>query len=404
MTPPAPTSGLTREEGVARICLLRSPGVGPVTFHHLLARYGSARAACQALPELAAAGRLRGARGQGDWQPFTRDQAEAEMLAVRGAGARYLFHDSPDYPPLLAMVEGAPPILILRGDIALATRRPVALVGARNASAGACKIAQGLARDLAERGSVVVSGLARGVDGAAHEGALAVAGGAGTVAVIAGGIDMPSPPEHAALHERIAQEGLLISEMPPGTAPTPTLFPARNRIIAGLALGTVVVEAAFKSGSLITARLAGEYGRAVMAVPGSPLDPRSHGCNAMIRDGAVLVQGVEDVLELVTGFDGAPRAPWHGGAAAAAAPQDGPWAPIGGAGQDEPPPAPQAAQEPPQDLSAIIAALLGVAPVAVDELIRQSGAGTAQVQAVLVDMEMDGAIIRHAGGRVSRMV
>lgn len=399
---PTPSSGLRREEGVARIQLIRSPGVGPATFHHLLARFGSASAALQALPDLAAQGGLRSHRGQGLYQPFSRDGVEAEMLAVRGLGGRYVFHDSPDYPRLLGLAEDAPPILIVRGDMAVAARAPVALVGARNASAGARQIARTLAHDLAEQGSAVVSGLARGVDGAAHEGALAAASGAGTVAVIAGGIDVAYPPDHAALQERIAREGLLISEMPPGTEPTQRHFPARNRIIAALALGTVVVEAARKSGSLITARLAGDYGREVMAVPGSPLDPRSHGCNAMIREGAVLVQGAQDVLELISGFAGGARSQFRAAGQGVRGEQLFPDDLVPeGHGSGSPPSL--APQRPFKDLGATIADLLGTVPVGVDELIRQSGAPTAQVQAVLTDMELAGALIRHAGGRVSRM-
>jgi DNA processing protein len=203
-------------------------------------------------------------------------------------------------------VEAAPPILIVRGDMAMATRNPVALVGARNASAGAVRIARDLATALAERGSAVVSGLARGVDAAAHEGALSVPDGAGTVAVIAGGSmwSIPRTCRPSGAHRR---KRPYHQRNAPGTEPTNRHFPARNRIIAGLAMGTVVVEAALQSGSLITARLAGDYGREVMAVPGSPLDPRSHGCNQMIREGAILVQGVDDILELITSFQGLPR-------------------------------------------------------------------------------------------------
>ncbi len=214
----------------------------------------------------------------------------------------------PDYPPLLGEVEGAPPILLVRGDAAVASRPAVAIVGARNSSAGAVKLAREFAAALAEAGLAVVSGLARGIDGAAHRGALSAgAGGGGTVGVIASGIDVSYPPEHADLQEEVAANGLLVTEHPPGTEPLARHFPARNRIIAGLAAGTLVVEAAPKSGSLITARLAGEAGREVMAIPGSPLDSRAHGGNQLIRDGAVLVQSPEDVIELLSGFNGVPR-------------------------------------------------------------------------------------------------
>lgn len=375
-------AGLTREEGVARIRLIRSSGIGPITYRQLLARFGSAVAALEGVPDLP---------GKSAFKPFSVKAVEAEMAAVRAAGGRYLFHDGADYPALLDLAEGAPPILIVRGDPSIAARRPVAIVGARNASAGAMKLARGLARDLAAEGCAVISGLARGVDAAAHEGALGADGGAGTVGVIAGGVDVVYPPEHAALQERIAREGLLISEMPPGTEPTQRHFPARNRIIAGLAMGTVVVEAAPRSGSLITARLAGEYGRAVMAVPGSPLDPRAHGGNDLIREGAVLVQRVEDVLELLTDFQGAPRMPLRAPKQEAL--------PLAAA--DESPAQPSSTGESTDDR---IAALLGVAPIGVDDLIRHCGLPAGEVQAALIDMELTGAIIRHAGGRVSRAV
>ena len=219
----------------------------------------------------------------------------------------------------------------------------------------------------------VVSGLARGIDGAAHQGAMPR-----TIGVIASGIDIAYPPQHADLQERIAGEGLLIAEQPPGTEPRGSHFPSRNRIIAGLALGTLVVEAAPKSGSLITARLAGEYGREVMAIPGSPLDARSHGCNQLIREGAVLVQSPEDVAELLSGFDGAPRSTLREAEPYAFAVDD-------------------VLDEEPAD----IAALLTSAPVGVDELIRQSGAGAGAVQMALLELEIAGRLVRHAGGRVS---
>ena len=231
----------------------------------------------------------------------------------------------------------------------------------------------------------MVSGLARGIDAAAHRGALGsrigvAAGGGGTIAVIASGIDIAYPPDHVELQEEIAQTGLLLTEMPPGTEPIARHFPARNRIIAGLAGGTLVLEAAPKSGSLITARVAGELGREVMAVPGSPLDPRSHGCNQLIRDGAVLVQRAEDVIELLTSFAGVPlsRVREHGGQPAFE--------------DDE-----MALELPPAD----IAALLTLAPVPVDELIRQSGDPAAAVQLALIELELAGRLLRHAGGRVS---
>jgi len=361
-----------QDEAFARIRLLRSPNVGPVTYHQLLRRFGEAGAALAALPDLAA-------RGAMSYRPAPEGRIADEILATKRAGARYLFHDSPEYPALLAQIEGAPPILTLRGDAGLLARPAVAVVGARNASAGAVKLARDFAAALAEAGLAVVSGLARGIDGAAHRGALA-AGGA-TIGVIASGIDRAYPPEHADLQEEVATRGLLLAEQPPGTEPLARHFPSRNRIIASLAAGTLVVEAAPKSGSLITARLAGEAGREVMAIPGSPLDTRSRGCNQLIRDGAVLVQSPEDVIELLSGFTGQPRSTFREPAAV----RSFDIAPA----------------EVPASAPAELSALLTTAPVAVDELIRQSGESPAAVQLALLEMELGGRLVRHAGGRVS---
>lgn len=358
---------LDQAEAFARIRLLRSPNIGPVSYAQLLRRFGSAVAALEGLPDL-------GKRGKRQYTPAPSAKIEAEISAVRAAGARYLFHDSPEYPPLLSELESAPPILTYRGDMVLAAKPCVAMVGARNASAAAVKLARDFALALAEEGLVVVSGLARGIDGAAHQGAIPA-----TIGVIASGIEISYPPQHADLQEQIASQGLLLAEQPPGTEPRGSHFPSRNRIIAGLAAGTVVVEAAPKSGSLITARLAGEAGREVMAIPGSPLDSRSQGCNQLIRDGAVLVQSPGDVIELLSGFDGAPRSSFRETQAWSYDP-----------GEDF-------ANEEPAD----IAQLLTTAPIAVDELIRQSGTSSAAVQLALLELEIVGRLTRHAGGRVS---
>jgi DNA processing protein len=359
---------VSQEEAFARIRLLRSPNVGPVSYAQLLRRFGSAVQAVEALPDLAA-------RGGTKYAPARRETIEAEVVATRRAGARYLFHDSLDYPPLLAALESAPPVVMVKGDIGLAARPCVAMVGARNASAGAIKLAREIAAELAGEGFTVVSGLARGIDGAAHRGALSAGA---TIGVIASGIDIAYPPEHESLQGEIAERGLLIAEQPPGTEPRGSHFPSRNRIIAGLATGTLVVEAAPKSGSLITARLAGEAGREVMAIPGSPLDARSHGCNQLIREGAVLVQSAADVVELLSGFDGTPRSSFRENDASVFAFDDEP-------------------ADGPADMSG----LLTTAPVAVDELIRQSGEGAASVQLALLELELAGRLTRHAGGRVS---
>lgn len=360
-------TALTQVEAFARIRLLRSPHIGPVSYRQLLARYGNAARALEALPEL-------GSRGKRTYTAARSDRIEAEIEAVKAAGARYLFHDQPDYPSLLAELDSAPPIITMRGRLELANRPCVAMVGARNASAAAIKIAREFARDLAGEGMTVVSGLARGIDGAAHEGAFPH-----TIGVIASGIEIAYPPQHEELQEKIASEGLLIAEQPPGTEPRGSHFPSRNRIIAALAVGTLVVEAAPKSGSLITARLAGEAGREVMAIPGSPLDARSSGCNQLIREGAVLVQSPDDVVELLSGFDGSPRS------RVSEAANGFDWS------EDE------LAEAEPAD----IGSLLTTAPIAVDELIRQSAESPAAVQLALLELEIAGELVRHAGGRVS---
>lgn len=354
------------ERDVARLRLLRTAGIGPVTYRQLLARFGTAEAALAMLPTLARRG--------GGAPPRIAETAavEREMAATARLSGRYLFLDDAAYPPLLARIDTAPPALIVRGDLALANACTIAIVGARNASAAACRFARSLAHDLAAEGATIVSGLARGIDTAAHVGALPR-----TIGVIASGLDIAFPPENAALQEDIADTALLVAEQPPGTQPLARHFPARNRIIAGLALGTVVVEAAPRSGSLITARLAGEMGREVMAVPGSPLDPRAQGCNQLIRDGATLIQTAADVLEQLRPID--PRAV-------------------------RTPPSPYAAA-PPADATdgerARLAGLLGPVPVPVDELVRQSDLAPAIVQTVLLELELAGRIERHAGGRVS---
>jgi len=352
-----------------RLQLIRTPGIGPIAFRQLLLRFGSAGAALSAIPDLARRG---GGRSPAI---FARAAAERELAAVDALGARYLSVGQGLYPRALAELENAPPLIVAKGRIELLDRQMVAIVGARNASAAACRFARGLAHDLGQESVTVVSGLARGIDSAAHDGSL----GSGTVAVIAGGIDVVYPPENQARQAEISERGLLIAEMPPGTEPRARHFPYRNRIIAGLAAGTVVVEAAPRSGSLITARLAGEAGREVMAVPGSPLDPRAQGCNGLIRDGATLIQNAADVMEALT--------PLAGRVASRHAPFEYEAAP--GPVEAEP------------DLRAAIEDLLGPSSVAVDEIVRQSGASAGAVQLVLLELDLAGRLDRHAGGKVS---
>lgn len=359
---------MTPAERLARLRLIRTPHVGPVSWHQLMQRFGSGEAALTVLPDLA----LRG--GSGKPRIASIEVATREIERVAALGARHVFSDEADYSPLLRDVEGAPPAIIVRGDLAMLQRPCVAIVGARNASAIACRFARQMAVDLTARGITVVSGLARGVDTAAHVGAL----GGSTAAVIASGIDVAFPPENAALQEKIASDHLLIAEQPPGTEPLARHFPARNRIIAGLAHGTLVIEAAPKSGSLITARRAGDFGREVMAVPGSPLDPRAQGCNQLIRDGATLIQNVDDILEALGPIDTRmAREPRRAFTETLAVVETGD-----------------------SDRDAV-AGLLGPTPVAVDEIVRQSGRPAAAVQLVLLELELAGRVSRHAGARVS---
>ena len=356
------------EDQIARLRLIRSDNIGPVTYFQLLARFGSPAAALAAIPDLAARGGGRPPR------LASRASVEREIEAVAKLGARYLFLGQGLYPPLLAELETAPPALIARGHLTLLDKQPVAVVGARNASAAACRFARSLAQKLGEAGAVVVSGLARGIDSAAHDGALDT----GTVGVVAGGIDIFYPPENEARQRALFERGLVLAEQPPDTEPRARHFPWRNRIIAGLAHGTVVVEAAPRSGSLITARLAAEMGREVMAVPGSPLDPRAQGCNQLIREGATLVQDADDVMEAVSPLRVRPfRQPERGYAA------------------------PEPGGEVDEAVRARVTGLLNATPVPVDELVRQAEAAPAEVQIVLLELELAGRLERHAGGRVS---
>lgn len=353
---------------IDRLRLVRSPGIGPVTYRQLIARFGSAAAALAAVPDLAA-------RGGGKPPRLTTiAEAEREGARVEALGARYLVLGQGLYPSSLAELDDAPAVLTVKGDLRLLDRPMVSLVGARNASAAACRFARQLAHDLGQQGVTVVSGLARGIDSAAHDGSLET----GTIGVVAGGLDIFYPPENEARQKAMSERGLVIAEMPPGTEPRARHFPYRNRIIAGLSLGTVVIEAAPRSGSLITARLAAEAGREVMAVPGSPLDPRAQGCNQLIRDGATLIQNAADVLEEVGPTQRAlasPRTPFQPGE-----PQ---WL-DGDAGA-----------------LPIIEDLLGPSPVPVDEIIRLSGAPSGAVQMALLELDLAGRLDRHAGGKVS---
>ena len=366
-----PGRPLSQAERLDWLRLIRSQRVGPVTFRQLLSRYGSAAAALEALPGLAR-------RGGGSLAVYPKAAAARELEALEALGARLLGLSEPDYPPRLAALDDAPPLLGVLGHAHLLNRPAVAMVGARNASANGRRLARQLALDLGTEGWVVVSGLARGIDAAAHEGAL----DGGTLGVVAGGLDIVYPEENAALYEAIKAQGAILSEMPPGTVPQARHFPRRNRLISGLALGTVVVEAAPRSGSLITARLAAEQGREVMAVPGSPLDPRARGCNHLIREGATLVETAGDIVEALSRQTGPPA-------------------------QEREPPDYLAGMEGELDETELARArraleeLLGPTPVAVDELLRQCQVSPALVRMVLLEMELAGRIDRLPGNRVT---
>jgi DNA processing protein len=337
----------------------------------LIERYGSAAAALNDLPRL-----IR--RGGGDARPLpSEDDAAREMEALAGLGGRFIASADEEFPRGLAVLDAPPPIIAVLGNPALLAREMIAIVGARNASALGRKFAGMLAQDLAASGLVVVSGMARGIDAAAHEGAF----GAGTCAVVAGGIDYVYPPENRALYERMCEEALIVSEMPVGLVPQARHFPRRNRIISGLARGVVVVEAAESSGSLITANYALEQNREIFAVPGSPLDPRAKGTNRLIREGATLTESAEDVLAVLRPIIGRDfREPDR-------VPFDRSTEPVGDA---------EAAK-----LRSSLEESLGPAPVEIDELIRQSGTPASAVLTVLLELELAGRVARHPGNRVS---
>jgi DNA processing protein len=346
--------------------LYRSENVGPATFFRLIERFGTPTKALDALPDLAGHGGKRIA-------PYPKDAAERELAALHRIGAQLLLASDPDFPEALRALE-VTPLLSVLGDPELLTRPSVAIVGGRDASLNGRKIAHSMAADLGAAGHIVVSGLARGIDTAAHQGGLAT----GTVAVLAGGVDHIYPPENARLHAAIVGSGCVVSEMPPGFVPTAQHFPRRNRLIAGLAQSVVLIEAKVKSGSLITARFALEQGRELFAVPGSPLDPRSAGCNALIKQGAMLAESAEDIilaLDLLPGLKAAPRTP--------------------------------AAPIPVQDAKSLsdaqksVLSLLTVTAVTVDEILRQCQLSPSVLSLILLELELAGRLERHPDMSVS---
>lgn len=376
-----PYQPLTEAERIDWLRLIRTEHVGPVTFNRLLKRYGTAAAALAALPQLAHQGRRNGVR-----IPSAANAAD-EIARLARAGGRLLFSANADYPHLLRAIEDAPPVLGLMGDGTVLARRAVAIVGSRNASLNGLRFAEQLARDLGAAGFVVVSGLARGIDAAAHQGALAT----GTVAVLAGGADVIYPPGNTDLYHAIGAGGAIVAEMPAGMPPQARHFPRRNRLISGLSLGVVVIEANLHSGSLITARCALDQGRDVFAVPGSPLDPRARGCNDLIRQGAVLTESVDDVLSVLAPAGSGVRPAAARITAVAAAPVPN---------ADAPSDATELAVVA-EAAHALILALLSPVPMPVDELVRRCGLPAATVHTALMEWELEGRIDRHPGNRVA---
>lgn len=367
----------TKDERLDRLRLVRSRRVGAVTFHRLLAEHGSARAALDALPAIAKAA------GVAEYEVCPLGVVQAELKQGRALGATLLVHGDADYPQALLDIPDAPPVLWALGDISLLNRPAIGMVGARNASSLGVRMARRLGAGLSEAGFTVVSGLARGIDTAAHEAALEAEGR--TVAVMAGGIDVIYPSENTALATAIDAAGCRISEHPPGLEPQARHFPLRNRIVAGLSRAVIVVEAAAKSGSLITARAALDYGREVMAVPGHPFDARASGCNMLIRDGALLVRGPQDALEaLGAPTDGTPEPQMR-------------LAPLPG------PPTPQRPLKEVALLHSMILNRLGPSPLAEDQLMRDLNVTSAQLAPELLTLELDGRIARQPGGLLARV-
>lgn len=384
-------------ERLARIALARTPGIGPRLYARLLDRFGSGEAALAALPRLVDLGRLPQVR------PVAIEAAARELERAEALGVRFVLQGGPGYPARLLHLDDPPPVIALAGDPRLLARRMVAVVGARNASAAGMALTREIARDLAAAGLCVVSGLARGIDAAAHEGALTVDGA--TLAVLACGLDVAYPPENARLQERIRRHGLLLSERPLGAVPKARHFPARNRLIAALAELVLVVEAAERSGSLVTARFAAELGREVAAVPGSPADARHRGTNRLLREGAHLVESAADVLALL-GDRPAPPAPRRRRPPQPDLPLE-PWEDAESSPPaEEPSPPARPAAGPAEggdgSLAERLLALLGPDPVGFDELVRAAGAPADAVREALFELELTGAVRWHSGDRIAR--
>lgn len=380
---PLPIAPLGPGERLACLRLIRSEQIGPATFRQLINHYGGAAAALDAIPALA----RRGGRRK-PLKVFPRDAAERELDAAERLGMNPIFTIEPGYPKRLAWLDQPPPLIYTLGDTALLDRPTVAIVGSRRSSAAGQAMARTLAAGLSQAGVIVVSGLARGIDAAAHQAGLS----GGTVAVLAGGLDTVYPPENEALQREIAARGCLVSERPPGFTPRGRDFPRRNRIISGLSLGVVVVEAAQRSGSLITARMALEQGRGVYAVPGHPLDPRAEGTNRLIKSGATMVTAADDILvDLAPQLEG-PAGTEH---------VQGETAPYGQAGRpgDRPPPLPTPELDD-SDRDRVLVAL-GAAPIGLDELIRTTGLPAQSVKVALLEISLAGRLETHGHNLVS---
>ncbi|MBL8542493.1 MAG: DNA-protecting protein DprA [Hyphomonadaceae bacterium] len=351
------TRTLSRPERIAWARLSRTPRVGPLTFHRLIARFGSPAAALDALPRFS------------DQSPPAEATIAAEIDRVEALGARLLASCEPDYPPLLAQLDAPPPMIALRGKAELLKRPTIAIVGSREGSGAALMFAERIAADLGAAGFTVVSGLARGVDAAAHRGSLAT----GTVAVLAGGLDQPYPPQNLKLHEAICAQGAVLAEAPLGSVARARDFPRRNHVISGVSRGVVIIEAALRSGSLITARAAADQGRDVMAAPGSPLDHRARGSNALIKQGATLIESAEDVIAAL-GEAAPPLRPMSAG------------------------PLFEAMEEPSPGLPKRVAALLSPTPIHVNDIARLLEAPTGAVAAALTELELSGRAASLPGG------
>lgn len=365
------TQSLSAQEKLARLQLIRTDSIGPITFRGLLSRYGSAEVALSEIPSIAAKGGRKNAL-----KIPAKSSIEQELAALDAFGATVIYLGESDYPVALAAVEDAPPVLFAKGHVHLLQKDIIGMVGARNASASGQRITSQLAAGLSDADIVVSSGMARGIDTAAHSASLK----GGTIACVAGGLDIVYPKENEALYEAIIEQGVVVGENPLSTRPQARHFPRRNRLISGLSLGVVVIEAAKRSGSLITARLAGEQGREVYAVPGSPLDPRCQGTNELIKNGAKLTQCAEDIIEDIAALRARPL-------------EDPSKLPLFAAARGADINTDSARQ--------VIIELLSPTPVTLNEIIRLCDLDAGTVQAVILELELGGVAIRYPGNLVS---